>query len=148
MTMERTLPLVEGDCTVLDLPAILGDLLPRLPYVLRFLAENHIRTTGETAAVKQALEDWLAGRPSAFEFTFQSNRILMHDTTCTPALADIAGLRDALAEAAKDPALLSPQLPVEVPVDHSIGLGYRRFGSRKCYVRPARSPRHVRGGGR
>lgn len=46
----------------------------------------------------------------------------MHDTTCTPALADIAGLRDALAEAGFDPTQLAPTLPIEVSVDHSLAV--------------------------
>ena len=58
----------------------------------------------------------------AFEFAFRPNRLLMHDTTCTPALADVAGLRDALAEAGVDPTVLSPTLPVDVSVDHSVAV--------------------------
>ena len=80
-----------------DLPAILGADLPRLPHVLRLLAENHLRETGESGPLVQALQDWLNGRAGDFEFSFRPNRLLMHDTTCTPALADIAGLRDAVA---------------------------------------------------
>ena len=51
----------------------------------------------------------------------------MHDTTCGPALVDIAGMRDALAEAGSDPRLLNPGLPVDVSVDHSIAVD--RFGA-------------------
>ncbi|TKW63736.1 MAG: aconitate hydratase AcnA [Paracoccus denitrificans] len=105
-----------------DLPAVLGADLPRLPHVLRLLAENHLRATGESGPLVQALTDWLNGRASDFEFSFRPNRLLMHDTTCTPALADIAGLRDAVAEAGGDPRLLTPQLPVEVSVDHSLAV--------------------------
>jgi aconitate hydratase len=46
----------------------------------------------------------------------------MHDTTCGPALVDIAGMRNALAEAGRDPRLLNPGLPVDVSVDHSIAV--------------------------
>ena len=46
----------------------------------------------------------------------------MHDTTCVPALVDIAGMRDALAEAGEDPSLLNPVLPVDVSVDHSVAV--------------------------
>ncbi|MFT6533931.1 MAG: aconitate hydratase [Limimaricola cinnabarinus] len=119
-----------GRLRVTDLPMILGARLPRLPHVLRLLAENHLRATGEVAPLLAALDDWLEGRRKAFEITFQPNRLLMHDTTCTPALADIAGLRDAVAEAGGDPRTLSPQLPVEVSVDHSLAVDlYARPGS-------------------
>ncbi|MEZ5726476.1 MAG: aconitate hydratase AcnA [Paracoccaceae bacterium] len=116
-----------------DLPAILGADLPRLPHVLRLLAENHLRETGESGPLLQALGDWLEGRASSFEFSFRPNRLLMHDTTCTPALADIAGLRDAVAEAGGDPRLLTPQLPVEVSVDHSLAVDL--YGSATALAR-------------
>ena len=54
-------------------------------------------------------------------------RVLMHDTTCVPALVDIAAMRDALAEAGGDPARLNPVLPVDVSVDHSVAVDH--FGS-------------------
>ncbi|MGI9506581.1 MAG: aconitate hydratase AcnA, partial [Geminicoccaceae bacterium] len=91
-------------------------------HVLRLLAENHLRETGQTGPLARALDDWLRRRPSPFELTFRPNRLLMHDTTCTPALADIAGLRDAPAENGADPNILSPQLPVDVSVDHSVAV--------------------------
>lgn len=107
---------------VTDLAGVLGARLPRLPHVLRLLSENHLRETGAPGLLLAALDDWLAGRGTAFEFAFRPNRILMHDTTCTPAIADIAGLRDAVAEAGGNPEDLTPQLPVEVSVDHSLAV--------------------------
>jgi len=52
----------------------------------------------------------------------------MHDTTCVPALVDIAGMRDALAEAGHDPSLLNPVIPVDVSVDHSVAVDH--YGTR------------------
>lgn len=104
-----------------------------LAYAPGGLAENHLRETGESGPLVQALGDWLDGRASSFEFSFRPNRLLMHDTTCTPALADIAGLRDAVAEAAGDPRLLTPQLPVEVSVDHSLAVDL--YGSAAALAR-------------
>jgi len=72
-----------GDLEVTDLPALLGDRLPRLPHVLRLLAENHLRMTGELEPLLDALDSWLAGQDTGFELTFRPNRLLMHDTTCT-----------------------------------------------------------------
>jgi aconitate hydratase len=48
----------------------------------------------------------------------------MHDTTSTPALVDIAGMRDALAEAGWDPTALNPGLPVDISVDHSLAVEF------------------------
>ena len=110
------------DVQFTDLANVLGARLPRLPHVLRLLSENHLRDTGAPAPLLAALDDWLEGRTTHFEFSFRPNRILMHDTTCTPAIADIAGLRDAVAEAGGTPEDLTPQLPVEVSVDHSLAV--------------------------
>jgi aconitate hydratase len=117
-----TLTLNDTEYSFTDLRVVIGDRLPRLPHVLRLLAENHLRETGEAGPLLAALDARLQGRTDGFEFTFRPNRLLMHDTTCTPALADIAGLRDALAEAGGDPEKLTPRLPVEVSVDHSLAV--------------------------
>lgn len=99
---------------VVDLRAELGARLDELPVCIRLLCENHIRSGA-------CLEPYLQG-DKTFEFAFRPNRLLMHDTTCTPALADVAGLRDALADAGVDPTVLSPTLPVDVSVDHSVAV--------------------------
>ncbi len=95
-----------------------------LPCVLRLLLENVVRHTAgeERDRYVQALLDWLPQGRSEQEIPFQPGRVLMHDTTSTPALVDIAGMRDALAEAGADPSVLNPVLPVDVSVDHSLAV--------------------------
>lgn len=107
----------------ISLHSIAGDRLTRLPYVLRILLENVVRHVGEGEQTR-AILDWLDARTSAEEIPFQPARLMMHDTTCGPALADIAGMRQSLAEAGGDPALLNPQIPIDVSVDHSIAVDH------------------------
>lgn len=109
---------------VIDLPAVCGERLWRLPYILRILLENTIRNAdgAERDAAVAAIFDWLERGSSEAEIAFQPGRVLMHDTTATPALVDIAAMRDALAEAGADPDLLKPALPVDVSVDHSLAV--------------------------
>ncbi|MBL8320594.1 MAG: aconitate hydratase AcnA [Burkholderiaceae bacterium] len=109
---------------LVDLPALLGPKLTRLPVVLRLLLENAVRCMQgvERGAAVAALLAWLDTGTSEAEIEFQPGRVLMHDTTSTPALVDIAAMRDALAEAGVDPARLNPVLPVEVSVDHSLAV--------------------------
>ena len=108
----------------LDLPAEYGADYFRLPVVLRLLLENALRNMqgAERDAAVAALFGWLAHGTSESEIAFQPGRVLMHDTTSTPALVDIAAMRDALAEAGVDPAVLNPMLPVDVSVDHSLAV--------------------------
>ena len=116
---------VEGrEYLMTDLPGLLGERLWRLPVVLRHLLENVLRnTTGaERSAAVDALLAWLDHGTSEAEIAFQPGRVLMHDTTSTPALVDIAAMRNTLAEAGVDPMVLSPGLPVDVSVDHSLAV--------------------------
>jgi aconitate hydratase len=109
---------------IVDLPALFGEPVFRLPVVLRLLLENVVRCMRGTERrdAVAALLAWLATGSSEAEIEFQPGRVLMHDTTSTPALVDIAAMRDALAESGVDPARLNPVLPVDVSVDHSLAV--------------------------
>lgn len=89
-------------CLIADLPGRFGVDLQKLPYVLRIIAENVMREPKAQEERDQALSDlqtWLVRGTSAAEIAFQPGRVLMHDTTCTPALVDVAAMRDAIAAA-------------------------------------------------
>ena len=102
----------------LDLRKVLPPTtLARLPYSLRILIENIARRAPE--ALPPLLEH-LQGRAAACEVPFYPNRMMLHDTTCLPALADFAGLRDAVAELGGDPSRLNPTIPVVLTIDHSV----------------------------
>lgn len=129
---------------IIDLVAEAGDCLYRMPYIHRILLENALRTAGDDAqAAKEAILEWLDTGASEVEIPFLPNRVLMHDTTCGPALVDIAGMRSALAEAGGDPALLNPVVPVDVSTDHSVAVDVfgtasaREFNVRREYERNA-----------
>src|SRR5574338_330814 len=95
------LQIADERLAIVDLPALFGERLRRLPMVLRLLLENVIRNTedSEQTAAVEAIFAWLERGSSEAEIAFQPDRVLMHDTTSTPALVDIAAMRDALAEA-------------------------------------------------
>ncbi len=116
--------------TITDLHAVAGAALAQLPVVLRLMLENVLRNTSgaERDQAVGAILAWLREGRSVAEIPFQPARVLMHDTTSTPALVDIAAMRDELAEAGADASSLSPLLPVEVSVDHSLAV--------EAYARP------------
>ncbi|MGW1424221.1 aconitate hydratase AcnA [Bradyrhizobium manausense] len=124
-----TLDVADKTYRIAGIRAVIGDDLTRLPVILRILLENVLRHAGaESEAAAAAIRDWLRRGTSEREIAFQPARILMHDTTCGPALVDIAGLRASLSELGGDPAKLNPVLPVDVSTDHSIGVDV--FGRR------------------
>ncbi|MGW0790612.1 aconitate hydratase AcnA [Streptomyces sp. NPDC002911] len=91
--------------------------LAALPYAVRVLLENVARRS------PAALDDMLARVRTGevdCEVPVHPNRIMLHDTTCLPALADFAALRDSVAELGGDPARLQPSVPVDLTVDHSV----------------------------
>jgi aconitate hydratase len=96
--------------------------LNRLPWVLRILLENTQRHEAREASA--AIMAWLETGTSNAEIPFYPARLLMHDTTCVPALVDIAAMRSELAEGGYDPSTLNPTLPIDVSVDHSIAVDY------------------------
>jgi aconitate hydratase len=129
--MENTYPFTPSHFSVnhqsyayVDLPSLCGPQLEQLPLVLRLLLENAVRNMQgqERALAVQSIFDWLDTGTSEAEIAFQPGRVLMHDTTSTPALVDIAAMRNALDEAGVDPAVLNPGLPVDVSIDHSLAV--------------------------
>ncbi|MDR7008857.1 aconitate hydratase AcnA [Paraburkholderia strydomiana] len=123
---EAQLVVDDASFRYIDLPGQFGDTLCELPVVLRLLLENVMRNTDgeERRQAVAGILGWTAHATSEVEIAFQPNRVLMHDTTSTPALVDIAAMRDTLAEAGVDPASLNPMLPVDSSVDHSLAVEY------------------------
>ena len=132
-----TLTIGSQPYTIVDLPGPFGADYFELPVVLRLLLENALRDMqgDERDVAVQSLFDWLQTGSSEAEIAFQPGRVLMHDTTSTPALVDIAAMRDALAEAGIDPAALNPGLPVDVSVDHSLAV--------EAYARPNAAQQNI-----
>jgi len=119
------MPLHDGrEAAFIELPKLFGNRLNEFPMVLKVLLENVIRNMSgdERDLAVKALMAWLDSGTSQSEIAFQPNRVLMHDTTSTPALVDIAAMRDALSEQGIDPNKLKPTLPVDVSVDHSLAV--------------------------
>ncbi|WP_066817272.1 aconitate hydratase AcnA [Sphingomonas mali] len=111
--------------TIVDLAAL---DLAKLPVVHRILIENLLRRSGDDPATIALVEQWIAQGTSDAEIAFWPGRVMMHDTTCGPALVDIAAARQALADAGGDPNALNPVLPVNVSTDHSLAVDFYGHG--------------------
>ncbi|MGY2215321.1 aconitate hydratase AcnA [Pseudomonas sp. PE-S1G-1] len=101
-----------------DLHKILTpDELRSLPYSIRILLENVARCS--PASLDNFIECIREGAP-ACEVPFYPNRLMFHDTTCLPALADFAGMRDMVAEMGGAPETMNPMIPAVLVIDHSV----------------------------
>jgi len=88
-----------------------------LPYSIRILLENVARCS--PASLDNFIECIREGAP-ACEVPFYPNRLMFHDTTCLPALADFAGMRDMVAEMGGAPETMNPMIPAVLVIDHSV----------------------------
>jgi aconitate hydratase len=106
----------------------------RLPFSLKVLLENLLRTEGNgsvAAADIEALAGWDAKAQPSKEIAFSPARVLMQDFTGVPAVVDLAAMRDAMAEMGGDPSRINPLAPAELVIDHSVQVD--AFGTRDAF---------------
>ncbi len=107
----------------------------RLPYSLRILLENLLRTEDGvivTARDIEALARWTPDSGPAREIAFTPARVLLQDFTGVPAVVDLAAMRDAMADLGGDPSRINPLQPVELVVDHSVQVD--AFGTPQAFA--------------
>jgi aconitate hydratase len=102
----------------------------RLPYTLRILLENVLRTAGDEDV--EAVAGWIAPAEPSLEISFTPSRVLMQDLTGVPAVVDLAAMRDAMADLGGDPRRVNPHIPVELVIDHSVQVD--AFASRFAFA--------------
>ncbi len=103
----------------------------RLPYTLRILLENTLRSGDEAGAA--AVAAWDAQAEPRDEIAFFPSRVLLQDFTGVPAIVDLAAMRNAIAELGGDPARINPLIPSDLVIDHSVQVD--TFGSRFAFAR-------------
>jgi aconitate hydratase len=103
----------------------------RLPYTLRILLENVLRTAGDEDV--DAVATWIASAEPSREISFSPSRVLLQDFTGVPAVVDLAAMRHAMAELGGDAAKINPLIPVELVIDHSVQVD--EFASRIAFSR-------------
>ncbi len=91
----------------------------QLPFSLRVLLENLLRQSMRGADTQQEVAALLQRRVGA-GITFYPVRVFGQDILGKVMLVDLAGLRDAVAEAGGNPSEVSPKVPVDVIIDHSL----------------------------
>ena len=97
--------------------------LERLPYSLKVLAENLLRTedgANITADHVRALATWDPAAEPDTEIQFTPARVVMQDFTGVPCIVDLATMREAVADLGGDPEVINPLNPAEMVIDHSV----------------------------
>ena len=93
-----------------------------LPFSLRIILESVIRQKNDlsiTDAHLDAIMSYLKGETGE-ETAFLPSRVILQDFTGVPAVVDLAAMRDAVKKLGGDPALINPEIPVDLVIDHSV----------------------------
>ena len=95
----------------------------RLPYSLKVLLENLIRTEDGANITREhilALANWDPHAQPDTEIQFTPARVIMQDFTGVPCVVDLATMREAMADLGGDPDKINPLAPAEMVIDHSV----------------------------
>ncbi|RAV15762.1 aconitate hydratase AcnA [Mycolicibacterium sp. GF69] len=95
----------------------------KLPYSLKVLAENLLRTEDGTNITKdhiEAIANWDPDADPSVEIQFTPARVVMQDFTGVPCIVDLATMREAIGELGGDPEKVNPLAPADLVIDHSV----------------------------
>ncbi len=133
--IKDTLKTGMGGLTFFSLKKLerLGHQVAHLPFSIRILLENAIRNYDGFGIKKENIETLLNWNPEPSEkdIPYKPARVLMQDFTGVPAVVDIASLRAEMSRKGKDPDKISPLIPVDLVIDHSVQVDY--FGTNYSY---------------
>lgn len=136
LNTRRTLNVGDKEYDYFSLKAAadkIGDV-SRLPYTLKVLLENLLRTE-DGVSVKtndiQAIADWQKEKRSSHEIAYSPARVLMQDFTGVPAVVDLAAMRDAMEKLGGDPELINPLAQCDLVIDHSVMVD--KFGTELAF---------------
>ena len=95
----------------------------KLPYSLKVLLENLLRTEDGANVTKSQIEALGSWEPTAepdTEIQFTPARVIMQDFTGVPCIVDLATMREAVSALGGDPKKINPLAPAELVIDHSV----------------------------
>ena len=108
---------------IFSLPALKGHDLDRLPFSLKILLENLLRSEDGVNVTRddiEALLKWDAKATPSHEIAFTPARVIMQDFTGVPAIVDLAAMREAMVKLGGNPQEINPLAPAELVIDHSV----------------------------
>ncbi|MFW8564996.1 aconitate hydratase AcnA [Orrella sp. 11846] len=102
--------------------APIGDIpgVDKLPFSLRVLLENLVRQQSVHGRDSREEIDSLLNRRAGDGITFYPARVFGQDILGLVMLLDMAAMREAVEDAGGDPSQVSPKVPIDVIIDHSL----------------------------
>ncbi len=120
---RSTLKVGERTYEIWSLAALPQDKVARLPYSLKILLENLLRSedgVSVTRADIEALLEWDPAATPSHEIAFTPARVILQDFTGVPCIVDLAAMRDAIVRLGGDAERVNPLNPAELVIDHSV----------------------------
>jgi aconitate hydratase len=95
--------------------------LDAIPYSIRVLLENLLRSSGKIPGANEAVRQ-LASWPKSIgsELPFLPYRVLLQDYTGVPLIVDLAAMRSAFARTKRNPKIINSRVPMDLIIDHSV----------------------------
>lgn len=118
---QDTLEVGDKSYEIYRLDAVPGT--DKLPYSLKVLAENLLRTEDGANITKdhiEAIANWDPSAEPSIEIQFTPARVVMQDFTGVPCIVDLATMREAIADLGGDPEKVNPLAPADLVIDHSV----------------------------
>ncbi|MFT4044640.1 MAG: aconitate hydratase AcnA [Gordonia sp. (in: high G+C Gram-positive bacteria)] len=131
---KGTLEVGDNSYEIYRLSAVEGT--DKLPYALKVLAENLLRTEDGANVTKDhinAIANWDPNAQPSIEIQFTPARVIMQDFTGVPCVVDLTTMRDAVKELGGDPDKVNPLAPAEMVIDHSVII--EAFGNAQAFER-------------
>ena len=116
----KTLNILGKGYKYYDISGISG--VERLPYSLRMLLESLVRQKNDLSITQDHIDAVLSylDDKTGTESVFLPSRVILQDFTGVPAVVDLAAMRDAMKVLGGNPALINPEIPVDLIIDHSV----------------------------
>jgi len=103
-----------------------GKNMHRLPFSIRILLENVLRNHDGFAITDEHIETLVHWQPQPTDkdIPFKPARVLMQDFTGVPGVVDLASLRAEYVRQGKNGEKITPAIPVDLVIDHSVQVDY------------------------
>jgi aconitase A/intein/homing endonuclease len=120
---RSTLKVGDRSYEIWSLSALPLDKVARLPFSLKILLENLLRSEDDVSVTRadiEALLEWDPAATPSHEIAFTPARVILQDFTGVPCVVDLAAMRDAIVRLGGDAERVNPLNPAELVIDHSI----------------------------
>ena len=132
----NTLKILKGGHYYYSLTALAeeGYEISKLPISIRIILESALRHCDGKLVKEEDVKriaGWHPKNTTEGEIPFIVARVILQDFTGVPLVVDLAAMRDAVAALKLDSAVIEPQVPVDLVVDHSVQVD--RSGTKDAY---------------